>query len=144
MKPDDTQLNLSIRQEIGLNSSDGEIVLDQVMNILSVLSKNDALTIFLMAIKGIKSELDTPTKMGLTKKQYYTRLKQLVDLGLLAKRGDSYTQTTFGNLVYDKHIIGLLNDVKNFKYLEMIDALKENSKFTENDIVEFISKVKRV
>ena len=111
------------------------------MEILSVLSKNDALTIFLMAVKGIKSELDTPTKIGLTKKQYYTRLKQLVDLGLLVKRDDSYTQTTFGKLVYSKHVIGLLNNVKNSKYMEMVDTLKENSKFTDNDIVEFISKI---
>ena len=143
MKTGDPQLNPSMIQEIGLSSIDGEIILDQVMEILSVLSKNDALTIFLMAVKGIKSELDTPTKIGLTKKQYYTRLKQLVDLNLLVKRGDSYVQTTFGKLVYDKHIIGLLNNVKNSKYLEMIDALKENPKFTEDDIVEFISKIRR-
>lgn len=135
------QLNPSIMQEIGLNSNDGGIILDQVMEILSILSKNDALTIFLMAVKGIKSELDTPAKIGLTKKQYYTRLKQLVDLGLLVKRDDSYIQTTFGKLVHSKHIIGLLNNVKNSKYMEMVDTLKENSKFTDSDIVEFISKI---
>lgn len=140
MKIDTAQLNPLI-QEIGLPIAEGPHVLNQVMEVLSLLSKNDALTIFLMATKGIRSELETPTKIGLTKKQYYTRLKQLVDLGLLVKFGDSYTQTSFGKLVYKKHLVGLLNNVKNSKYLEMIDTLKGNSKFTDTDIMEFISKI---
>lgn len=134
-------LDPSIIKEIGLNSKDDEII-KNVMEIFSTLSKSDALTIFLLAIKGIKSELDTPTKIGLTKKQYYTRLKQLVDLGLLEKHGDSYTQTTFGRLIYERQFISLLNNVRDYKYLKMIDTLKKNSKFTNDDITEFISKVK--
>ncbi|MEO9277851.1 MAG: hypothetical protein ABI340_08770 [Nitrososphaera sp.] len=141
MKTDSIQLSPLIIQEIGLPPNDGPEVLNQVMEVLSILSKNDALTIFLMAAKGIKSELDTPTKIGLTKKQYYTRLKQLVDLGLLVKHGNSYIQTAFGKLVYKKHLMGLLNNVKNSKYLEMIDTLKGNSRFTDTDIMEFISKI---
>ena len=82
-----------------LVSNDNSKILTQLTNVLSVLSKNDALTIFLMANEGIKSELDTPTKIGLTKKQYYTRLKQLVDLGLITKNNESYIQTAFGRVV---------------------------------------------
>lgn len=141
MKTENTQLNPEAIQEIGLPQNEGPGILNQVMEVLSVLSKNDALTIFLMATKGIKSELDTPTKIGLTKKQYYTRLKQLVDLGLLVKLGDSYTQTAFGKLVYDRHLLGLTATIKNSKYLEMVDALKANSKFSDADIIDFISKV---
>ena len=141
MKTDNPQLSPSIIQEIGLSIDDGPVALNHVMDVMSILSKNDALTIFLLAVKGIRSELDTPTKIGLTKKQYYTRLKQLVDLGLLTKRSDSYMHTAFGKLVYNRHLMGLLNNVKNSKYLEMIDALKENSKFNDTDIMEFISKI---
>ncbi len=140
MKPD-AQPNPTLIQEVGLSAENGFDVLNQVMDVLSVLSKNDAITIFLMAIKGIKSELDTPTKIGLTKKQYYTRLKQLVDLGLLAKHGDSYTHTAFGKVIYQKHLLGITNSVKNSKYLEMIDTLKSNSKFSEAEITDFLTKV---
>jgi len=124
-----------------LASNENSKVLSQLTEVLSVLSKNDALTIFLMANEGIKSELDTPTKIGLTKKQYYTRLKQLVDLGLITKNNESYIQTAFGKVVYQKHIIGLTNNIKNSKYLQMVDVLKADPKFNDKDIMEFMSKV---
>ncbi|MFI5416377.1 MAG: hypothetical protein ACHQXJ_03400 [Nitrososphaerales archaeon] len=125
----------------GLALKDNSKLLAQLTDVLSVLSKNDALIIFLTAEEGIRSELDTPTKIGLTKKQYYTRLKQLVDLGLVEKHNESYTQTAFGKVVYRKHILGLTNNIKNSKYLQMVDALKANPKFNEKDIMELISKV---
>src|SRR4029077_16539501 len=124
-----------------LASKDNSKILSQLTEVLSVLSKNDALTIFLMANEGIKSELDTPTKIGLTKKQYYTRLKQLVDLGLVIKHNESYIQTAFGSVVYQKHIVGLTNQIRNSKYLQMVDVLKADSKFNDRDIMEFIAKV---
>ena len=127
--------------ENNLALKDNSKLLAKLMDVLSVLSKNDALTIFLMTEEGIRSELDTPTKIGLTKKQYYTRLKQLVDLGLVVKNNESYIQTAFGKIVYQKHILGLTNNIKNSKYLQMIDVLKANPKFNDRDIMEFISKV---
>ncbi len=43
--------------------------LQQMGEVMSVLSKYDALSIFVLAKNGLKSELDTPQKIGLTKKQ---------------------------------------------------------------------------
>ncbi|MFZ1076507.1 MAG: hypothetical protein WAN47_03640 [Nitrosotalea sp.] len=87
------------------------------------------------------SELDTPQKIGLTKKQYYTRLKQLVEFGLLGKRENKYEHTALGNLVYEKHVVGLLNNMKISKELEMIDLLKRTSKFKPEEISNFVSKI---
>ncbi|MFZ0183261.1 MAG: hypothetical protein WBV92_08830 [Nitrosotalea sp.] len=131
----------TIDESDGLALKDNSKLLAQLTEILSALSKNDALTIFLMSEEGIRSELDTPSKIGLTVKQYYTRLKQLVDLGLIAKHNESYTQTAFGKVVYQKHILGLTNNIKNSKFLQMVDALRANPKFNDKDITEFISKV---
>lgn len=115
--------------------------LKHMENVLSVLSKFDALEIFVLAKDGFKSELDTPQKIGLTKKQYYTRLKQLCDLGLLVKKENTYTHTSFGNVVHRKHIVGLLNNVENIKELEMIDLLKKSSKFDSQEISDFLTKI---
>jgi predicted transcriptional regulator len=136
-----TEKQMGENSSSALTSSDSSKLLAQLTEVLSVLSKNDALTIFLMANEGIKSELDTPVKIGLTKKQYYTRLKQLVDLGLVTKQNESYMQTAFGKIVYQKHIIGLTNQIKNSKYLQMVDVLKADSKFNDSDIMEFMAKV---
>ena len=113
----------------------------QMSDVLSILSKFDALEIFVLAKDGIKSELDTPQKIGLTKKQYYTRLKQLYDLNLITKRGNAYIHTSFGSLIYNEHIISFLNILSNIKELEMIDVLKKSSKFNNNEISEFLSRV---
>lgn len=116
-------------------------IVTKLTDILSILSKTDALTIFSVAKTGLESELDTPQKIGLTKKQYYTRLKQLVELGLLNKDESKYVHTALGNLIYEKHVVGLLNNMKISKELEMIDLLKRTSKFKPEEISNFISKL---
>lgn len=115
--------------------------LTQLSDILSILSKSDALVIFLSAKDGLSSELDTPQKIGLTKKQYYTRLKQLVEFGLLNKNENKYFHTAFGNIIYNKHLLGLLDSMKISKELEMIDLLKKSSKFKSDEIANFVSKL---
>ncbi len=112
-----------------------------LVNVLSILSKEDALTIFLTAKNGLASELDTPQKIGLTKKQYYTRLKQLVEFGLLDKRENKYEHTALGNIIHERHLLGLLNSMKISKELEMIDLLKKTSKFKPEEISNFVSKI---
>lgn len=115
--------------------------LKQMVEILSVMSKLDALEIFVLAKDGLKSELETPQKIGLTKKQYYTRLKQLCDLNLITKKDENYAHTTFGSVVYQKHIAGLLGSLSNIKELEMIDILKTSSRFNQQEISQFLMKV---
>ncbi len=116
-------------------------IVTKLTDVLSILSKTDALTIFSVAKNGLESELDTPKKIGLTKKQYYTRLKQLVELGLLNKNESKYVHTALGNIIYEKHIVGLLNNMKISKELEMIDLLKRTSKFKPEEISNFVSKL---
>ncbi|MGI0102185.1 MAG: hypothetical protein ACREA7_06275 [Nitrosotalea sp.] len=116
-------------------------IVTRLTNVLSVLSKTDALTIFSIAKNGLESELETPQKIGLTKKQYYTRLKQLSELGLLSKSKNKYVHTELGNIVYEKHVVGLLNNMRISKELEMIDLLKQTSKFKPEEISNFVSKL---
>lgn len=113
----------------------------KMSEVLSILSKGDALVIFLSAKEGLSSELDTPQKLGLTKKQYYTRLKQLVEFGLLGKNENKYYHTAFGSIMYGKHLMGLLDSMKISKELEMIDLLKKSSKFKSEEIERFVSKL---
>lgn len=115
--------------------------IQHMSDVLSILSKLDALGIFVLAKDGLKSELDTPQKIGLTKKQYYTRLKQLYDLNLITKRGNTYVHTSFGDLIYNGHIVSFLNTMSNMKEFEMIDVLKKSSKFNNGEISEFLSRI---
>jgi predicted transcriptional regulator len=114
---------------------------DRFFDIMSILSKKDAMTIFTMAKEGLRSELDTPGIIGLTKKQYYTRMKQLVDLNLLTKTSRGYEHTSLGSVIYQNHVIGLLKNMENYKTFEVMDVLKKSSKFNQDDINEFMTKM---
>jgi predicted transcriptional regulator len=122
------------------SSLDRELV-NKTTNILSILSKKDALSIFLLAKDGLRAETNTPQKVGLTRKQYYTRLKQLVDSGLIDKSGDEYTHTTLGTFVHQKHIMELFEHAKNVKQMKMVDTLKRTRQFSEDDIANFVGKI---
>lgn len=121
--------------------------LDKVMQILSLLSKSDAMIMFLASQYGLESRQDTHVQLGLTKKQYYTRLKQLVDLGLIEKRDKdkkanhtpSYMQTLFGSMVYKRCVLGLEDITKNSKKLEAAQILNQSSRFSAEEIVDFLS-----
>lgn len=118
-----------------------EQTLERMTQILSILSKNDALSLFALAKDGIKSELDTPRKLHLTKKQYYSRLKQLVDLGLVNKNQNEYVLTVLGSMIFQKYISNLIKDVENSKQIEIVETLKSNPRFSNQDISNFLSKV---
>ena len=109
-------------------------LLRDLCKLLSIMSKPDALTLFILAKQGIKAEIDTPKDLGLTRKRYYTRLKRLVDSNLIEKREGSYFHTTFGSFVHDELLGHLLEGVKNTKQMRMLDVLKSSQIFSGEDI----------
>lgn len=109
--------------------------------LFAALSRRDTLTLFLLAKDGLKSELRTAASVGLSKKQYYTRLNQLKDAGLVEKSRDTYVYTTLGNTIHQKHVSGLVESVRFNKQFRMIDALKRTREFSEDDISDFAKSV---
>jgi predicted transcriptional regulator len=93
------------------------------------------------AKSGLMAEASSPERTGLSKKVYYTSLKQLINSGLLEKSDGKYIHTTFGSVVYQGHIIGLIEQLRNQKQMEMIDTLKHSDQFSESDIKSFVDKI---
>lgn len=110
--------------------------------LLSVLSQPDNLRIFMFAVSGeLTAETGSLQKIELSRKIYYTRLKQLIDAGLVEKSGGVYRHTTLGNIVYQNHIVRLVEELKNTKQLKIIDTLTHAREFSEDDIVRFVSQI---
>ena len=127
--------------EIKLSPLLASATMETMLDIFNVLSKKDAMTIFLLARDGLEAETEAPYKIGLTRKQYYTRLKQLVDLGLIERVEGVYRHTTLGSLIYDKHVVELSNTLAYSKEMKMIDVLKKSSEFTSDEIAKFLNKI---
>jgi hypothetical protein len=116
-------------------------IIRNACKLFSVLSKQDALHLFIRAKDSLYSNKDSPSLNNLTRKQYYTRLRNLVDVGLVKKDGDSYTHTTFGSLIYKNYLAIILHGVKNFKHIQMIDALKKTQILSNDDVTNLMNVV---
>lgn len=109
--------------------------------LLYILSKKDNLTLFLSARDGLKAEVSAYENTGISKKVYYTRLKQLIDGGLIEKLDGKYIHTTLGSIIYQEHITGLIEKMKDIKQMKMVDTLKRSREYSEDDIGVFIEKI---
>jgi hypothetical protein len=73
----------------------------------SALSNSDSIRIFNLAADGIDASTRVLEKHQFTKKRYYGRLKELVDLGLVFKENGEYKQTKLGNMVFENQVKSL-------------------------------------
>jgi hypothetical protein len=110
--------------------------------ILSVLSRRDNLNIFTFAHdEGLAAKSSTIKKLGLSRKVYYIRLKQLMNAGLIEKLDCAYKHTTLGKIIYQNHILSLMEYIKYAKQMKMVDTLMHTKQFSEGEVANFVSKI---
>lgn len=103
--------------------------------LMSILAKHDALTIFLMANDGIRADASTNVRIGLSKKQYYTRLAQLKSSGLIEKIDGYYFQTTLGAFLQRTCVYNALYAVRNRRDMFMIDLLSKEGHYSHDELI---------
>ncbi|KXA91112.1 hypothetical protein AKJ63_01880 [candidate division MSBL1 archaeon SCGC-AAA259D18] len=100
--------------------------------ILSTLAKEGAFKIMKEATSKLISRRGTPMKLNLTKRQYYTRLRNLKSHNLVKKEGEGYVQTEFGERVYE-----LVSSLKKASEVNAKNDIEDlNSKFTIPNLSE--------
>jgi hypothetical protein len=62
------------------------------------------------------------TRLELTKKQYYSRMSELIKAGLMIRQNGSYFLTSFGKVVYEAHVL-IGQAVENYWKLKAIDSI---------------------
>ena len=71
------------------------------------------------------------SKIGLTRKQFYTRLNELITRGIIKRAKGKYYLTTFGKIVYDltfeymRKLDSVIEDCWKFKALDLLDISDE-------------------
>jgi nitrogen regulatory protein PII-like uncharacterized protein len=96
---------------------------ESLVRLFKVLSKPDALEVFLLAGEGIKNSAYAIEELGVSSKKYYARLKDLVEMGLVSKKDGGYGQTPFGLFMCNKIIPTTNNAFKNKEKLKIISEL---------------------
>jgi DNA-binding HxlR family transcriptional regulator len=84
------------------------------------------------------------TKIGLTRKQFYTKLNELTTRGLIKKEKGKYYLTTFGKIVYDltseykNNLYAVIEDCWKFKALDLLDISDEFTNDEKHKIMEHL------
>jgi len=114
----------------------------EIGKLLSSLTGEDAIQIFIKAGEGIESSTEAIRTLNLTQKRYYVSLKRLIEAGLIEKRENVYVQTMLGKLCYNMGK-SLLNALNQRDQLELADKLMKSSMLSlkeKEDVLNAISK----
>jgi len=114
----------------------------EMEEILSSLANQDALKIFKVANVGISSSTEVIKELGLTQKRYYSRLRQLIEAGLIEKIGDAYKHTIFGKLVF-KLGEKFQEAISNRDRLDLMDRLNKAKTISIDETKEIINSLSK-
>lgn len=93
-----------------------------------------------MAYFGFKGSSDS-YRGNISKKQFYVRLKRLLDMGFIEKRNSVYRTTTFGSLIYNSQIKTVENILANYWNLKAVDILKSRQDFPSSQKEKVIEEI---
>jgi predicted transcriptional regulator len=129
-----------------------------VFDVINAVSDNKSLLLFnTIALSNLETRHSDIliTRLHITKKQYYSRMSELVRTNLVTRRGGKYFPTSLGKIVYEaqttietalsnnwklKAVDGLENSdsdqMPKEEYNEIIDLLIDNDRIKEQLIIE--------
>ena len=104
-----------------------EIVPIIAEDVFAILGDKQSAEILTAASAGLRSSSNGIGSQ--TKKQYYVRLKRLVDMGFMEKHQSVYKLTSFGSIVYENHLKTMDKIISNYWQVKSIDVLKSRPDF---------------
>lgn len=96
-------------------------------NILKAIADDKSLVLFnTVAIAGGNSDI-LISRLGLTRKQYYSRISDMLKAGLISRKNSRYHLTSFGEIVYEAQLM-IGRAANTIWKLKAIDSLEEEHK----------------
>lgn len=98
-----------------------------ISDVLRAISDDKSLALFnMIAVALPLDSQDVMSRLGLTRRQYYSRMAQLTNAGLVGRRNGQHLLTSLGSVVYESHmLIGYA--VENYWRLKAIDSVEESN-----------------
>jgi len=113
----------------------------QGVHLLSALSNEDALRIFLYTDQGIRNSTQAIKDLGLTQKRYYSRLKGLIEVGLIEKVEGSYVYTPIGRMLR-KIGTSLFGVLENRDKIDVLYNLTQSGALSDDERFKISSMIK--
>ena len=111
-----------------------------VEDIIQSISDSKSLDLFRSIAKGnMESEVLKETK-GLSRKQYYSRTRQLLKQGLVQRNKGSFSLTCLGVIVYHAQSV-IEAGVNNYWKLKAIDSIQSSADIGEHERTKLIKTI---
>jgi len=111
-----------------------------LQDVIKAISDSQSLDIFRSIVKGnVESEVLKHAK-GLSKKQYYLRMKQLLKTGLVKRSRGVFTLTSLGAVVYEAQTV-LETGINNYWKLKVIDSIQASEQIAEQERLKIIKTI---
>jgi predicted transcriptional regulator len=105
-------------------------------DIFSILADNLSVEIITAAYAGLHS---TNRLTSQSKKQYYVRLKRLVEMSIIEKQESVYKLTSFGSIIYENNLRTMDKIIPNYWQIKSIDVLRTRNDFPDDQKENIIS-----
>ena len=105
-------------------------------DIFSILADKLSVEIITAACAGLHS---TNRLTSQSKKQYYVRLKRLVEVGIIEKQESVYKLTSFGSIVHENNLRTMDKIIPNYWQIKSIDVLRTRNDFPDDQKENIIS-----
>lgn len=96
-------------------------------NILKALADYKSLVLFNTIVIGGGNSDILIRRLGLTRKQYYSRISTMLKAGLISRKNRQYHLTSFGDIVYEAQLM-IGRAANTIWKLKAIDSLEEEHK----------------
>jgi predicted transcriptional regulator len=113
-----------------------------MVKILDALGNEDAFSIFIYVENGMPSSKAAIQELGLSQKRFYSRLKELIDVGLIVKNEGEYQYTTLGR-IFSKVGYSLIEVLENKEQFELLERLRDNASLTSAEVNKITSVVSK-
>jgi predicted transcriptional regulator len=111
-----------------------------VEDVLKAVSDSKSLDMFRSIAKGsVESEVLKETR-GLSKKQYYFRMRQLLNAGLVQRIKGRFSLTCLGAVVYHAQLI-VEKGVNNYWKLKAIDSIQSSAEIGQHERTKLIKTI---
>jgi hypothetical protein len=112
------------------------VKLVSVSDTLSAISNDKSLMLFnIIALVGGDSSI-LISRLNLTRKQYYSRISDLTNAGLIRRKTGKFFLTSFGKVVYEAHVL-IGKAVQQIPKLKAIDSI-ESAEFPNSELIKVI------
>jgi predicted transcriptional regulator len=107
------------------------------LQVLEAISGNVSANMFRMMANHAMSSDSIMNKLGISRKQYYDRMRKLYTARLVTRKGREYTITSFGRLIYRVHM-DLVKASDHLLKLKAVERIKANNNISREEYLQLV------